>query len=168
MGLCAQHPREPFIAGEAALALLKLGEETLIPEVQARWDFYQFSPGSFFQLNALINPRLWRYLQTVEVQGYNRAPIHLVAQAYEKEASIKIVLPDKALPEEGKFFASIPEKVKWPNWPNRGTRISLFQGIQEIADSLHMTFTVDETSVKILTESQVKTWWKDQLQYLIP
>ena len=168
-GLCSVHPRESFVAGEAALALLKLGGKTLISDIQAQWDSYQFSPGRLFPLTRHINSQLWAYIQTFQVQGYNRAPVHIVVQAYEKEAGIEIVLPNENKEEEGKSFTSVQKQETWHDWPNRGTRIPLFQGLQEIFEYLgYVTFIFEGKAIKVLKESQVKTWWKNHLSEILP
>ncbi len=111
-GLCSVHPRKSFIAGEAALALLKLGVKTLIPDIRDHWDSYKFSPGRLFSLTRPLNPPLWDYLHAFKVQGYNRAPVHIVIQAFEKEAKVKIILPENPKQEEARSFTSIDEQKK--------------------------------------------------------
>ena len=90
---------------------------------------------------------------------------------------MNIILPNEAKQEENKGFTSIQEQRKWHGWPNRGTRISLFQGLQEILEYLNrkynsrkdpFTFIFEGKSIKILTESRAKTWWKDHLSAILP
>lgn len=82
---------------------------------------------------------------------------------------MKIVLPKKPKQEESRSFISVHEQKKWHGWPNRGGRISLFQGIQEISEYLgYLTFIFEGQSIKFLKENQAKTWWKDHLSAILP
>ena len=121
-----------------ALALIKIGERSAWPLILKFLEESK-SFSIVWELNSWVNPELWQVLHMKTLQGYQYAPLEMFISSFQTESGIPIHIPD-----------SLKKQIKAPPtwhsqfvkywWPNRGDRIPLAQGVQEILGKINKAF----------------------------